>query len=120
MDILESNPIKKVDNIIKIARDKAASANLKGDTKKEKHYSNKLSKVLSYRNNILSNTLESHKQLLDHHVTSSNPSLENINRMHDIVRHISKTYNIPASKLYDQIKNNAAAHNSYRQAASEE
>jgi hypothetical protein len=40
--------------------------------------------------------------------------------MHDIVRHTSKTYNIPASKLYDQIKNNAAAHNSYRQAASEE
>jgi len=115
----ESNPFKHADDVIRKVRNKAVVANLKGDKLTEEKYSKRLTKVLDYRNKMLANeSFESDKQLLDHHVTNNEPTLSNVNKMHDMVRNISKTHGVSSDKIYNQVVDNSSAHNKYREAAS--
>lgn len=119
IELDESNPFKHADDVIRKVRNKAVVANLKGDKPAEEKYSKRLTKVLYYRNKMLATeSFESDKQLLDHHVTNNEPTLSNINKMHDMVRNISKTHGVSSDKIYNQVVDNASAHNKYREAAS--
>ena len=116
----ESNPFKHADKVIKLVRDKAAVANLKGDKPKEEKYSKRLTKVMDYRNKLLAKeSYESDKQLLDHHVTTAEPTVSNVNKMHDMVRNIAKSHGVSSNKIYDQVKNNNSAHQIFRDASTE-
>lgn len=120
VELDESNPFKHIDDVIRKVRNKAAVAALKSDKPAEEKYSKRLNKVMSYRNKMLATeSVESDKQMLDNHVTNSEPSLSNINKMHDMVRNISKTHGISTDKLYNQVKNNSAAHEKFRDASTD-
>ena len=75
---------------------------------------------MAYRNKLLATeSYESDKQLLDHHVTTAEPTVSNVNKMHDMVRNIAKTHGVSSNKIYDQVKNNNSAHQTFRDASSE-
>lgn len=58
-DLDESgNPFKRADDVIVKIRNKAAIANLKGDKDKEEKYSKRLTKVMSVRNKLATESLE--------------------------------------------------------------
>lgn len=64
-------------------------------------------------------SVESDLQQLDNHVTNTMPDSVKIKEMHDMIHNLSKNYGVSANKLYDNIKDNSAVHQKYRDAATE-
>ena len=92
-NILETSALKRSQNLEFKLKSLALGAELTG--KKPEKYSKRLTKVMDYRNKLLATeSYESDKQLLDHHVTTAEPTVSNVNKMHDMVRNIAKTHGV--------------------------
>ena len=81
-------------------------------------FRSRLTKVMDYRNKLLAKeSYESDKQLLDYHVTTAEPTVSNVNKMHDMVRNIAKSHGVSSDEIYNQVKNNNSAHQTFRDAS---
>jgi len=117
-NILETSALKRTQNLEFKLKSNALKANLKGDKPEEEKYSRRLNRVMAYRNKLLATeSYESDKQLLDHHVTTAEPTVSNVNKMHDMVRNIAKSHGVSSDEIYNQVKNNNSAHQTFRDAS---
>jgi phosphatidate phosphatase PAH1 len=128
-EFMDESSLKFKKKFIKLveptAKADAIEAQYKGNKPAQDKADRSLNLVSKVRNRMLGlhkpvyESVESDLQQLDNHVTNTMPDNKNITKMHDMIHNISKTHGVSANKLYDNIKDNSAVHQKYRDAATE-